>query len=112
MEVDEKEELLRKMTSKLAEIHAPPAAEKVIQEQLKKMSMLEPASPEFSMTRTYLDWLVAIPWGISTQDSLDVASARQVLDCISIYVYIYIYIYIFAFVCFLFSLGGVRGPGR
>ena len=90
MEVDEKEELLRKMTSKLAEIHAPPAAEKVIQEQLKKMSMLEPASPEFSMTRTYLDWLVAIPWGISTQDSLDVASARQVLDCISIYVYIYI----------------------
>ena len=51
MEVDEKEELLRKMTSKLAEIHAPPTAEKVIQEQLKKISMLEPSSPEFSMTR-------------------------------------------------------------
>jgi endopeptidase La len=80
MEVDEKEELIRKMTSKLAEINAPAAAEKVIQEQLKKISMLEPSSPEFSITRTYLDWLVAIPWGISTQDSLDVAGARAILD--------------------------------
>jgi len=80
MEVDEKEELVRKMTAKLAEINAPPAAEKVIQEQLKKISMLEPASPEFSMTRTYLDWLVAIPWGISTQDMLDVDGARSILD--------------------------------
>jgi len=80
MEVDEKEELVRKMTAKLAEIHPPPAAEKVIQEQLKKISMLEPSSPEFSMTRTYLDWLVAIPWGISTADTLDVSSARGILD--------------------------------
>jgi len=80
MEVDEKEDLVRKMTAKLAEINAPPAAEKVIQEQLKKISMLEPASPEFSMTRTYLDWLVSIPWGVSTQDTLDVLSARTILD--------------------------------
>ena len=50
MEVDEKEDLVRKMTSKLAEINPPPNAEKVIQEQLKKISMLEPSSPEFSMT--------------------------------------------------------------
>lgn len=45
LERDDKDELVQTMTKKLAELNAPPAAEKVITEQLKKISMLEPSSP-------------------------------------------------------------------
>jgi len=45
LERDDKDELVQAMTKKLAELNAPPAVEKVITEQLKKISMLEPSSP-------------------------------------------------------------------
>mmetsp|Transcript_13202 Transcript_13202/g.46246 ORF Transcript_13202/g.46246 Transcript_13202/m.46246 type:complete len:924 (+) Transcript_13202:98-2869(+) len=80
LEVDEKEELIQKISQKLAEINPPEAAEKVIQDQMKKLSMLEAASSEYNMTRSYLDWLISIPWGVSTEDSLDVQRAKEILD--------------------------------
>mmetsp|Transcript_28692 Transcript_28692/g.58705 ORF Transcript_28692/g.58705 Transcript_28692/m.58705 type:complete len:978 (+) Transcript_28692:88-3021(+) len=80
MEVDEKEDLIQKMTEKLAGMTIPAAPEKVIQEQLKKLSLLEASSPEFNITRTYLDWLVGLPWSSSTEENLDVNTARVTLD--------------------------------
>lgn len=80
MEVDEKEDLVQQLTEKLANMTVPAAADKVIQEQLKKLSLLETASPEFNITRTYLDWLVGLPWGTSTEENLEVEDARKVLD--------------------------------
>lgn len=80
LERDDKDDLVQSMTKKLAELNAPPAVEKVITDQLKKISMLEPSSPEFNITRTYLDWLVSIPWGVSTEENFDVDYAKTVLD--------------------------------
>ena len=80
MEVDEKEELTETMNKKFKDLKAPPAAAKVIEEQLKKISSLDPASPEYNTTRSYLDWLLAIPWGVHSKDSLDVGEAKKVLD--------------------------------
>ena len=42
--------------------------------------MLEPHSPEYTVSRNYLDWLTALPWGKYSQDSYDVEKARQILD--------------------------------
>ncbi|PZP26608.1 endopeptidase La [Pseudomonas kuykendallii] len=58
----------------------PPAAQKRIEEELNKLSILETGSPEYAVTRNYLDWATALPWGVFGQDKLDLRHARKVLD--------------------------------
>lgn len=49
-------------------------------EELRKLSLLETGSPEYGVTRNYLDWVTSVPWGHLTDDNLDIHHARQVLD--------------------------------
>ena len=42
--------------------------------------MIEPSSPEFNVTRSYLDWLTVLPWGIHSDDSCDIAQAETILN--------------------------------
>ncbi|ACO77609.1 ATP-dependent protease La [Azotobacter vinelandii CA] len=58
----------------------PAAARKRIDEELNKLSILETGSPEYAVTRNYLDWATSIPWGVYGKDRLDLAHARKVLD--------------------------------
>jgi ATP-dependent Lon protease len=58
----------------------PPTAKKRIDEELNKLSILETGSPEYAVTRNYLDWATSIPWGVYGKDKLDLARARKVLD--------------------------------
>ena len=58
----------------------PAPAQKRIDEELNKLSILETGSPEYAVTRNYLDWATALPWGIHGQDKLDLGRARKVLD--------------------------------
>ena len=51
-----------------------------IDDELDKLSVLETGSPEYGTTRNYLDWLTALPWGITSEDQLDLPHARHVLD--------------------------------
>ena len=51
-----------------------------IDEELQKLALLETGSPEYSVTRNYLDWLTLLPWGKHTEDSLDLQRARDILD--------------------------------
>ena len=53
---------------------------RVVTDELEKLSGLEPVSPEFNVTRTYLDWLTSLPWGEASPEIFDVAHARTVLD--------------------------------
>src|SRR4030095_13295304 len=48
--------------------------------EMRKLSLLETGSPEYAVTRNYLDWLTALPWGVYTPDALDLAHAREILD--------------------------------
>lgn len=57
----------------------PADAKRVIDEELSKLSGLESASSEFNVTRNYLDWLTAIPWGQYTQERLDIQHAQEVM---------------------------------
>lgn len=56
-----------------------PVADK-IQEELHKLSILETGSPEYGVTRNYLDWATSLPWGVHSDDNLDIKSARDVLE--------------------------------
>ncbi|WP_438467370.1 endopeptidase La [Marinomonas sp. PE14-40] len=51
-----------------------------IDEELEKLSVLESGSPEYGVTRNYLEWAAALPWGVCSQDNMDIIKARQVLE--------------------------------
>lgn len=58
----------------------PEAAQQRIEDELNKLSILETGSPEYGVTRNYLDWATDLPWGVHGQDKLDLKHARKVLD--------------------------------
>jgi ATP-dependent Lon protease len=58
----------------------PEVARKAADRELERLSRMPAASPEHSVTRNYLDYLIAIPWSKSTQDNLDLRHAKQILD--------------------------------
>ncbi|MWV15795.1 endopeptidase La [Pseudomonas sp. L-22-4S-12] len=58
----------------------PPQAQKRIDEELNKLAILETGSPEYAVTRNYLDWATSVPWGVLGEDKLDLKRARRVLD--------------------------------
>ncbi len=65
---------------RLEGLEVPAQAIKVIQEELNKLSVLETGSPEYAVTRNYLDWLTAIPWNRHSKDKLDLNHARRTLN--------------------------------
>ncbi|WP_210397715.1 endopeptidase La [Motiliproteus sediminis] len=58
----------------------PQQAQKKIDEELEKLAVLETGSPEYGVTRNYLDWITALPWGVHGDDQLDLKRARAILD--------------------------------
>ena len=58
----------------------PKATEKEALRELDRLAKIPPGAAEYTVSRTYLDWLIAVPWSKSTKDNLDVAKARKVLD--------------------------------
>lgn len=67
-------------SKRLEDKTVPPQARKKIDEELKKISVLETGSPEYAVTRNYLDWATSMPWGVYSEDQLDLPRARKVLD--------------------------------
>ncbi|MBF0434887.1 MAG: endopeptidase La [Magnetococcales bacterium] len=55
-------------------------AEKKINDELSKLSVLETGSSEYGVTRNYVDWLTSLPWGVHSKDKLDIKRARQILN--------------------------------
>lgn len=65
---------------RIKKLKLPPHAQKKIEEELNKLSALEHGSPEYTVTRNYLEWLTSLPWGKLTRDKLDLKRARRILD--------------------------------
>ena len=79
-EKDEKSVEIETLRARIAEAKLPPEAEKVAQKEVDRLSMMNPAAPEYSVSRTYLDWLIELPWSKATEDDLDVKKAEGILD--------------------------------
>ncbi|HEY5791024.1 MAG TPA: endopeptidase La [Gammaproteobacteria bacterium] len=71
---------LDRFRERLEALTLPEQAQKRVDEELEKLGILESGSPEYAVTRNYLDTLTALPWGVHSVDKLDLAAARAVLD--------------------------------
>ncbi len=69
-----------KFKKRLGKLKLSDEAMKRVDEEMEKMAMLETGSPEYAVTRNYLDWITLLPWGVDSSDKLDLANARRVLD--------------------------------
>jgi len=79
-EGDEKAEEVRELGKAIAKAGMPDAAREQAERELKRLERMPEAAAEYSMVRTYLDWLIEYPWAKETEDNLDLDTAREVLD--------------------------------
>ena len=71
---------IEKFEERLKKLNLGEEAQKAVDEELEKLRLLEPNSPEYTVTRNYLDWLTILPWGRFTRDSYNLEKARKILD--------------------------------
>ena len=79
-EGDEKTEEMNEIKGRIDQAGMPPEVKKEATKQLKRLEQMHPESSESSLVRTYLDWMVEVPWSVRTEDNLDLKKAKQVLD--------------------------------
>ena len=73
LEVDE-------MRTQLENAAMPDKAREAAEKELNRLSKMHSSSPESTVSRNYLDWLINLPWGTSTEDDLDIPHAKEILD--------------------------------
>lgn len=79
-ELDEKSSEVKELKEKLESLDLPPEVRKEAEKEIERLSRLSPNSFEYPVIRNYLDWIIELPWGVSTEDNLDIDLARKILD--------------------------------
>lgn len=80
IEKDDKDAIGEKFREKIKDRNIPKHVNEVIEEELTKLNFLENSSSEFNVTRNYLDWLTQMPWGVMSEENLDIERASGILD--------------------------------
>jgi len=79
-ETDPQQAETNDLRKKIDEANLPEDTKKAADRELDRLSKVPQASPEYSVIRTYLDWIVQLPWSKETADAIDIAKARTILD--------------------------------
>ncbi|VAW36211.1 ATP-dependent protease La Type I, partial [hydrothermal vent metagenome] len=79
-DVDDRSEELDELHKKITKTRMPKEIKKEALKQLKRFEMMHPDASEATIVRTYLDWIIDVPWQCGTKDKLDLKEARKVLD--------------------------------
>ena len=79
-EMGEEEEELDELQERIKKAGLPPDVEKVAQKELNRLKTIPAASSEYTVARTYLDWIADLPWSKTTDDNLDIENARGILE--------------------------------
>ncbi|XP_072401412.1 lon protease homolog, mitochondrial [Diabrotica undecimpunctata] len=80
LEKDDKDAIGEKFRERIKDKVLPQAVSAVIDEELTKLNFLESHSSEFNVTRNYLDWLTSLPWGVHSEENLNLKRASEILD--------------------------------
>ncbi len=79
-EGDEQQAEVNELRERIEEANLPEHAQRAAERELSRLEKLPPAAAEHGVIRTYLEWLVELPWSAETEDNLDIGHARKVLD--------------------------------
>ncbi len=79
-EGDEQQAELAELREQIEAKNLPEDVRKAADRELSRLEKLPPAAAEYGVIRTYLDWILSLPWNETTEDNLDLAHARKVLD--------------------------------
>ncbi len=79
-EKDERTAEIEDLRQRLVQAKLPPEAMKEAERELDRLAKMPPPAAEYTVARTYLDWLIDLPWSVSTEDNLDILQAQNVLD--------------------------------
>ena len=79
-EVDERTLEINEFREKMDESGMPDSARKEAERELDRLAKMPVAAAEYTVARTYLEWLTSLPWNLSTEDNLDIKRARKILD--------------------------------
>jgi ATP-dependent Lon protease len=79
-EADDQTMELEEFQKKIEAAKMPDEARETAEKELDRLSKMNPSAAEYTVSRTYLDWLVSLPWSISTTDVLEIKQAEKVLD--------------------------------
>lgn len=77
---DEENLEMAELRKRIDEAKLPEETLKVANKEYKRLTQMNPASAEYTVSRTYLDWILDLPWSVSTDDNLDIAKAKDVLE--------------------------------
>ena len=80
IEKEGKETELDRFRQRLERLALSEEARTRVQEEMDKLAVTEPASPEYAVSRNYLEWITSLPWGIETSDTFNLEKARTILD--------------------------------
>ena len=80
MEEDEKTRDVKRIRDEIDKAGMPDAVLKTAKEELERLELIPDSSPEYNVARTYLTWLIELPWKKSTNDNVDIATSRKILE--------------------------------
>lgn len=79
-EGDERTVEVTELKERIEKAKMPKEVNQVAQKELDRLSKMPPAAAEYTVSRTYLDWLIELPWSVATDDNLNIDEAQKVLD--------------------------------
>ena len=79
-EEDERTVEVTELKEKIKNAKMPEEVHQVATKELDRLSKMSPAAAEYTVSRTYLDWLIELPWSVATEDNLDIDEAQKILD--------------------------------
>jgi ATP-dependent Lon protease len=79
-EVDEQQAEMNELRERIDQATLPEEADRQARRELDRLARLPPAAAEYGVIRTYLEWILSLPWNQMTEDDLDLSHARKILD--------------------------------
>ena len=79
-ETDERTAEINELKDKIEKAQMPKEVREVALKEVDRLSRMPPAAAEYSVSRTYLDWLITLPWSVASEDNLDIKRAKTILD--------------------------------
>jgi ATP-dependent Lon protease len=80
LEKEGKDTEIEKFQKRLKKLKLNEEAQNAVEDEMEKLQLIDPSSPEYNVSRGYLDWLTILPWGVFSKDSYNIARARRILD--------------------------------